>query len=289
MINKLYVLSFSSLVLLILLCINIFQIERHQKKLNLSNSNIMNLKKIYSSNYLDNVFLQEAYIQAQISLSEGGIPIGSVLVVEGKIIGRGHNQRIQKSNPILHGEMDALQNAGRQNPEVYRKSILYTTLSPCAMCTGAILFYKIPRVVIGDNKNFNAFSEGEDLLREKGVEVINMNDVRCEKVMKDYIENNSKDWEEDISRCKNCKKHKNKDYQNIYDNFNYNRETNQEIDQNNNQFISLNKIQNCDYSCIENCQEPNSLNSFYDCLKSRCECPEEVVESIGHIYFRLSK
>jgi len=285
MINKVYVLSFSSAALLILLLINISQIDRHQNtKVKTKSREILNLKKIYSSNYLDNVFMQEAYIEAQISLSEGGIPIGSVLVVDGNIIGRGHNQRLQKANPILHGVMDTLQNAGRRNPKMYQKATLYTTLSPCAMCTGAILLYQIPRVVIGDNKNFNAYSSGEDLLREKGVEVIILNEVRCEKMMKDYIEKNLSIWEEDIAECKSCQKHKYKDYQNVYDNFNYNRETNQENSYQTKDLISLKHVTNSNLVSLENCKkESTNNNDISICLKSKCEREKEAVKGKRNI------
>jgi len=281
MINKVYVLSFSSAALLILLLINISQIDRHHNnEEKIKSKDLLNLKKIYSSNYLDNVFIQEAYIEAQIGLSEGGIPIGSVLVVDGNIIGRGHNQRVQKANPILHGVMDALQNAGRRNPKIYQKATLYTTLSPCAMCTGAILLYQIPRVVIGDNKNFNAYSGGEDLLREKGVEVIVLNEVRCEKMMKDYIDKNLVEWEEDIAECKSCHKHKHKDYKNVYDNFNYNRETNQEYDSQNKDLISLKQVTNSTFVNLETSKKESTYNNDNsNDLKKKCEWEKKLVKS----------
>ena len=140
-------------------------------------------------------FLIEAINEAKHGLQEGGIPIGSVLVFEGKIIGKGHNKRIQKSSVVLHGEMDALENAGRQSASVYQKSVLYTTLSPCPMCTGAILLYGIPKVVIGENVTFQG---SEKLLKENGVEVIVVNDAQCIEMMQDFIEKNPTLWNEDI-------------------------------------------------------------------------------------------
>ena len=133
--------------------------------------------------------------EAQKGLSEGGIPIGSVLVHGEKIIGRGHNRRIQRGSAILHGEMDALENAGRQPASIYRECTLYTTLSPCCMCTGAILLYGIPRVVIGENKSFMG---EEDLLRSKGVDMVVIQDPDCIAMMTDFIESNPTLWHEDI-------------------------------------------------------------------------------------------
>ncbi|MEO1518901.1 MAG: nucleoside deaminase [Bacteroidota bacterium] len=140
-------------------------------------------------------FFQEAVAQAKKGLAEGGIPIGSVLVHDGKIIGRGHNRRVQKGSTILHGEMDALENAGRQAASVYRESTIYTTLSPCPMCTGAILLYGIPKVVIGENATFLG---AEDLLRSKGVEVVVLEDEECIQMMRDFIEARPELWNEDI-------------------------------------------------------------------------------------------
>lgn len=140
-------------------------------------------------------FMKEAINEAQKGLSEGGIPIGSVLVGEGKIIGRGHNRRVQKKSAILHAEMDALENAGRLPASVYKKCTLYTTLSPCAMCSGAIILYKIPRVVIGENKTFMG---EEELLRARGVEVNVLQDEACVLFMRNFIKNNAKLWGEDI-------------------------------------------------------------------------------------------
>ena len=140
----------------------------------------------------DRKFLDAAYEEAQKGLSEGGIPIGSVLVRNGEIIGRGHNRRVQKGDPILHGEMDAIQNAGRQR--TYRDVTCYTTLSPCMMCTGTILQFKIQRVVVGDTTN----SKGNEvLLRERGVEVIEVNDPSCIALCKKFIEEKPDLWLED--------------------------------------------------------------------------------------------
>ncbi|MEP1097443.1 MAG: nucleoside deaminase [Cyclobacteriaceae bacterium] len=140
-------------------------------------------------------YLQEAINEAKKGLEEGGIPIGSVIVHEGKVIGRGHNKRIQSGSAVLHGEMDALENAGRQPATVYQNSVLYTTLSPCAMCTGAILLYGIPKVIIGENKTFLG---EEEHLKSRGVEVVVDNNSECEKMMLDFIEANPTLWNEDI-------------------------------------------------------------------------------------------
>jgi cytosine deaminase len=140
-------------------------------------------------------FFEEAVRQAKEGLAEGGIPIGSVIAYKGTILGKGHNRRIQKGSVILHGEMDAFENAGRQEASVYKASTLYTTLSPCPMCTGAILLYGIPKVVIGENKTFMG---SEELLRSHGVEVVVLNNEECIDLMEDFIQNNSKLWNEDI-------------------------------------------------------------------------------------------
>lgn len=140
-------------------------------------------------------FLQAAISEAGAGLASGGIPIGSVLVYQNQIIGRGHNKRIQRGSVVLHGEMDALENAGRQPASVYKNCVLYTTLSPCPMCTGAILLYGIPKVVIGENKTFLG---AEDLLRQNGVEVIVMNEGVCIEMMELFIEKNPELWNEDI-------------------------------------------------------------------------------------------
>jgi len=140
-------------------------------------------------------FMKEALLEAQKGLEEGGIPIGSVLVHEGKIIGRGHNRRIQKGSAILHGEMDALENAGRLSASVYKNCTLYTTLSPCPMCSGAIALYGIPRVVVGENENFMG---EEELLRSRGVSIDVLNDHNCIEMMKNFIHDNPILWDEDI-------------------------------------------------------------------------------------------
>jgi cytosine deaminase len=140
-------------------------------------------------------FMAEAIAEAEAGLAEGGIPIGSVLVHRGKIIGRGHNRRVQRGSAILHGEMDALENAGRLTAAVYRESVLYTTLSPCAMCTGAILLYRIPRVVIGENVTFLG---EEGLLRSRGVLVEVLQEPRCIELMRSFICANPSLWNEDI-------------------------------------------------------------------------------------------
>lgn len=140
-------------------------------------------------------FLVAAVAEAEAGRAEGGIPIGAVLVHEGHIIGRGRNRRIQRSSAILHGEMDALESAGRLPAVVYARSVLYTTLSPCAMCTGAILLYGIPRVVVGENVTFQG---EENLLRAKGVTVDVLQDARCIEMMRQFIREHSALWNEDI-------------------------------------------------------------------------------------------
>ena len=140
-------------------------------------------------------FMNAAIEEARKGLEEGGIPIGSVLVHNNEIIGRGHNRRVQQGSSILHGEMDALENAGRQPAEVYRACTLYTTLSPCSMCSGAILLYRIPTVVIGENKTFMG---EEDLLRSKGVETIILDNPDCMELMNNFIQNKPNLWFEDI-------------------------------------------------------------------------------------------
>lgn len=140
-------------------------------------------------------FLQATIKEAKMGLQEGGIPIGSVLVYDGKIIGQGHNKRIQKGSVVLHGEMDALENAGRQPASVYKDCTLYTTLSPCPMCTGAILLYGIKKVVIGENKTFQG---SEDLLRQNGVEVVVLDNQECIDLMENFIDKNPVLWNEDI-------------------------------------------------------------------------------------------
>lgn len=140
-------------------------------------------------------FMNAAIEEAKLGLSEGGIPIGSVIVHNGRIIGRGHNRRIQKGSAILHGEMDAFENAGRLPAEVYKESVLYTTLSPCSMCSGAILLYGIPKVIIGENKTFLG---EEELLESRGVEVNILQNSDCIEMMENFIQVNPKLWNEDI-------------------------------------------------------------------------------------------
>lgn len=140
-------------------------------------------------------FLRAALAEAKKGYNQGGIPIGSILVHQGKIIGRGHNQRVQKGSVILHGEMDALENAGRQKAEVYQKCTIYTTLSPCSMCSGTILLYGIPRVVIGENQTFQG---EEEWLRSKGVEVIVLESEECYNLMQQFIREQPDLWNEDI-------------------------------------------------------------------------------------------
>jgi creatinine deaminase len=140
-------------------------------------------------------FLQAAIAEASAGLAEGGIPIGSVLVRQGIILGRGHNRRMQQGNPVLHGEMDALQNAGRLPAHIYRECTLYTTLSPCPMCSGAILLYGIPKVVIGENKTFLG---EEELLKSRGVQLEVVQSEQCIDLMRRFIEANPTVWNEDI-------------------------------------------------------------------------------------------
>ncbi len=140
-------------------------------------------------------FMQAAIAEAEAGFAEGGIPIGSVLVYQDRIIGRGHNRRVQRGSATLHGEMDALENAGRHPARVYRESTIYTTLSPCSMCSGAILLYGIPRVVIGENKTFMG---EEELLRSRGVELTVVDSARCLELMRKFIERHPQLWNEDI-------------------------------------------------------------------------------------------
>ena len=140
-------------------------------------------------------FLQAAIAEAEQGRREGGIPIGSVLVSRGEIIGRGHNRRVQKDSAVLHGEMDALENAGRLPAKVYRDATLYTTLSPCAMCSGAILLYGIPRVIIGENKTFLG---EEELLARRGVTLEVRQDPTCIRLMTEFIAAHPELWNEDI-------------------------------------------------------------------------------------------
>jgi len=142
-------------------------------------------------------FLQAAVEEAEQGLREGGIPIGSVLVHRHQVIGRGHNRRVQRGSVVLHGEMDALENAGRRPAAVYREATLYTTLSPCAMCSGAILLYGIPRVVIGENRTFKG---EEELLRSRGVTLAVLQDPKCIRLMEQFISDQPGLWNEDIGK-----------------------------------------------------------------------------------------
>lgn len=141
------------------------------------------------------LFMKEAYKEAQQGLAEGGIPIGAVLVIDGKIVGRGHNRRVQNQSAILHAEMDCLENAGRLTAADYAKATIYSTLSPCPMCSGAIVLYKIPKVVIGENENFVG---GEDYIQANGIELINLDDEECKQMMSDFIKDKPTLWNEDI-------------------------------------------------------------------------------------------
>ncbi len=139
-------------------------------------------------------FLKAAFDEAQKGLQEGGIPIGSVIVYKGEIIGRGHNRRVQQGSTVLHGEMDAFENAGRQPASVYRECTLYTTLSPCPMCSGAMLLYGIPKVIVGENTTFTG---EEELLRSRGVEVEVLQDKACIQMMQAFITERPELWNED--------------------------------------------------------------------------------------------
>ena len=140
-------------------------------------------------------FMKEAFKEAKIGLEEGGVPIGAVLVHNGKIIGRGHNKRFQENSATLHGEMSALENAGRLPASVYKECVMYTTLSPCSMCTGAMILYGIPKVVIGENVNYMG---EEECLKSRGINVTVLNDQECIKMMGDFIKDKPSLWNEDI-------------------------------------------------------------------------------------------
>lgn len=144
---------------------------------------------------MEDRFMDAALAEARKGMEEGGIPIGAVLVHQGKVIGRGHNRRVQQGSAILHGEMDALENAGRQPASVYRECVMYTTLSPCSMCSGTMLLYGIPKVVIGENRTFMG---EEELLRARGVEVEVVDDERCVELMRRFIREKPELWNEDI-------------------------------------------------------------------------------------------
>jgi creatinine deaminase len=140
-------------------------------------------------------YMDEAIQEAKLGLAEGGIPIGSVLVIDGEIVARGHNRRIQRGSPILHAEMDCLENAGRRTAAEYSRSTLYSTLSPCDMCSGASLLYKIPRIVIGENVSFQG---PEEYVRSRGTELTILNDPRCIQLMQLFIQQHPELWNEDI-------------------------------------------------------------------------------------------
>lgn len=140
-------------------------------------------------------FFEAAIKEAKKGMAEGGVPIGSVLVIDGRIVGRGHNQRVQKGSAILHAEMDCLENVGRIKASDYRQATLYSTLSPCDMCSGAVLLYGIPKVVIGENRTFCG---PEDYVKSRGVEVVIIDDQKCRQLMETFIEDNPALWNEDI-------------------------------------------------------------------------------------------
>lgn len=140
-------------------------------------------------------YLESAIEEAKKGMDEGGIPIGSVLVIDGQIVGRGHNQRVQKGSAVMHAEMDCLENAGRLTVVDYRQATLYSTLSPCDMCSGALLLYGIPKLVIGENHTFRG---PEDYVKSRGVEVVVVNNPECRQLMETFIKNNPELWNEDI-------------------------------------------------------------------------------------------
>jgi cytosine deaminase len=140
-------------------------------------------------------FMQAAIEEAKKGLAEGGIPIGSVLVIDGQIVGRGHNQRVQKGSAILHAEMDCLENTGRLKAGDYQRAVLYSTLSPCDMCSGTALLYKIPKIIIGENQTFQG---PEDYVRSRGVDVEILNDLECIRLMEEFIAAKPELWNEDI-------------------------------------------------------------------------------------------
>jgi cytosine deaminase len=142
-------------------------------------------------------FLLAAIDEARRGLAEGGIPIGSVLVIDGQVVGRGHNRRVQRGSAVLHAEMDCLENAGRLTAADYARATLYSTLSPCDMCSGAALLYKIPRIVVGEHRTFRG---PEDYLRSRGVEITVADDDRCVRLMRDFIAAKPELWDEDIGR-----------------------------------------------------------------------------------------
>ena len=139
--------------------------------------------------------MEAAIVEARKGLAEGGIPIGSVLVIDGRIAGRGHNQRVQKRSAVMHAEMDCVENAGRLKASDYRRSTLYSTLSPCDMCSGTVLLYGIPKVIVGENRTFKG---PEDYVRSRGVDVVVVDDEECRQLMKDFIRAHPQLWNEDI-------------------------------------------------------------------------------------------
>lgn len=141
------------------------------------------------------IFLQAAIEEARKGLAEGGIPIGSVLVIDGQIVGRGHNRRVQKGSAILHAEMDAIENAGRLRASDYRRAVLYSTLSPCDMCSGMTLLYRIPQIVIGENRTFQG---PEDYVRSRGVTIEIVDNPECVKLMEEFMRSKPELWDEDI-------------------------------------------------------------------------------------------
>jgi len=151
------------------------------------------VKKMNGAN--DELFLRAAIDEARRGLEEGGIPIGSVLVMDGQIVGRGHNRRVQQGSAILHAEMDAIENAGRLSGNDYRRAVLYSTLSPCDMCSGTALLYGIPRIVIGENRTFQG---PENYLRQRGVQLVIVDDPQCVQLMKQFIDTHPALWNEDI-------------------------------------------------------------------------------------------
>ena len=140
-------------------------------------------------------FMQAAIDEAKLGLAEGGIPIGSVLIIDGEIVGRGHNRRVQRDSAILHAEMDALENAGRLAAKDYQRAVLYSTLSPCDMCSGTVLLYKIPKIVIGENRTFQG---PEEYVRSRGVELVILDDQACIRLMEEFIAARPELWNEDI-------------------------------------------------------------------------------------------
>jgi cytosine/creatinine deaminase len=146
----------------------------------------------------DDPFLRAAIAEAELGRREGGIPIGSVLVIDGRIVGRGHNRRVQKGSAILHAEMDALENAGRLTARDYRRAVLYSTLSPCDMCSGTALLYRVPRIVIGENRTFRG---PEDYTRSRGIALEIVDDAECYQLMQDFIATHPELWNEDIGEA----------------------------------------------------------------------------------------